>query len=154
MHHPYRIAVLASVSLLLSAAAVAADGAPPAATPAVEKVVVRAQARFDFDKATLHPEDAAKILAELGKVGNVTWQAVEATGYTDSIGSDAYNEALSKRRAAAVKAFLVSKGVDRGMVATAGMAEADPVADNSTAQGRAQNRRTEVEFHGVRVAGN
>jgi OmpA-OmpF porin, OOP family len=116
----------------------------------VENVVVRADANFDFDRDTLKPEDQQKILAELGKAGKVAWQSVNAVGYTDSVGTVQYNQGLSERRARAVKAFLVSKGVSADMVATAGKAAADPVADNESDEGRAKNRRTAIEFQGVK----
>lgn len=123
------------------------------ATPVtkVEKVVVRADAQFDFDKDTVKEEDQEKILSELGKVGTVAWQSVNAVGYTDSVGPARYNKALSERRARAVKAYLVSKGVAPNMIATAGKAEEEPVASNDTAEGRAKNRRTAIEFQGVKT---
>ena len=131
-------------------AAHAADESSSGA-PRLEKVVVRADANFDFDKSSVRPEDAARMLGELGKAGKVTWQSVNATGYTDSVGTREYNQALSVRRANAVKTLLVDKGVEGDMIATAGKAERDPVASNETAEGRAQNRRTAIEFEGVRI---
>lgn len=130
----------------------------PAVTPAqqgvgaVEKVTVRAVARFDFDRADLRQEDRDALLTEVALMKNVTWQTVIAVGFTDSIGSDDYNQALSARRAEGVRQYLLSKGLEPTMVRTQGQGEAEPVADNATAEGRAQNRRTEVRFEGVRVA--
>ena len=82
----------------------------------------------------------------------VTWQSEVATGHTDSIGPDDYNARLSSRRASAVKAYLVGKGLDDAMIQTRAEAEAAPVADNRSGDGRAKNRRTEIEFRGVRAA--
>lgn len=131
------------------AGARAADETAPGAT--IQKVVVRATAQFDFDRDAVRTEDAQKILDELGKAGAVTWQSVNAVGYTDSVGSPSYNQALSERRAAAIKALLVSKGVTPDMIATAGKGPKEPIASNDDAEGRAQNRRTDVEFQGVRA---
>jgi OOP family OmpA-OmpF porin len=74
-----------------------------------------------------------------------------AVGHTDSIGSDTYNQRLSVRRAEAVKAFLVSKGIERNRVYTEGKGEKQPVADNKTKEGRAKNRRVEIEVVGTRA---
>jgi len=124
---------------LLAAAAVAADNP-------VAPVKVRAVANFDFDKATLDADDEAKILSEVGKMKDVTWQKVTAVGHTDSIGPASYNEKLSQRRAQAVKAYLVGKGLEPAMIDTDAKAAGAPVASNDTSAGRAKNRRTEIEF--------
>jgi OOP family OmpA-OmpF porin len=73
-----------------------------------------------------------------------------AVGHTDWIGTKEYNQALSVRRAEAVKAYLVSKGIDKSRVYTEGKGETMPVADNRTAEGRARNRRVEIEVVGTR----
>jgi outer membrane protein OmpA-like peptidoglycan-associated protein len=78
---------------------------------------------------------------------------LQIMGYTDSVGSDAYNQTLSDKRAEAVRDFLVSNGVSMNNVAAQGMGKADPVADNSTAQGRQLNRRVEMIVSGD-VIGN
>jgi len=77
-------------------------------------------------------------------------EVIVAVGHTDSVGTDAYNQKLSERRAAAVKAYLVSKGVAANRVYTEGKGEKSPVADNKTKEGRAKNRRVEVEVVGTR----
>ncbi len=69
---------------------------------------------------------------------------IKVVGYTDSVGTDAYNQQLSIRRANAVKDYMVSEGVDPGIIDAKGMGEADPVASNKTAAGRAENRRVEI----------
>jgi OOP family OmpA-OmpF porin len=118
----------------------------------VEKVAVNAVARFDFDRADLGAADRAALLAEVAQMKGVTWQAVTAVGHTDSVGSDDYNRALAKRRADSVRRYLLGQGLDPSMVQAEGQGEAVPVADNATEEGRAQNRRTEVRFEGVRMA--
>ena len=122
-----------------------------AAAP-TEQISLRSVANFGFDQTTLQPRDQASMLAEVGKMKDVSWQTVRAVGYTDSVGAADYNERLSVRRAEAVKAYLVSKGLMPEMIRAEGRAEAAPVASNATAAGRAKNRRTEVEFVGVRTA--
>jgi len=138
---------LCATSLLLTGAATVAAADGP-----LEKVTVRAVARFGFDQASLQPADQAKILAEVGQMKDVTWQTVTATGHTDSVGPLAYNEHLSAVRAEAVKQYLVGKGLAPEMINTAGKGPQVPLASNDTPAGRAQNRRTEIEFQGVRAA--
>jgi OOP family OmpA-OmpF porin len=77
-------------------------------------------------------------------------EVVIAVGHTDSVGTDAYNEKLAVRRAESVKAYLLSKGLDSNRVYTEGKGEKQPVADNKTAEGRAKNRRVEIEVVGTR----
>jgi OOP family OmpA-OmpF porin len=74
-----------------------------------------------------------------------------AVGHTDSDGSDAYNQKLSVARSEAVKSYLVSKGVERNRVYTEGKGEKQPVADNKTREGKAKNRRVEIEVVGTRT---
>ncbi|HVF62615.1 MAG TPA: OmpA family protein [Casimicrobiaceae bacterium] len=120
-----------------------------AANPAVKKVSVKGTARFDFDKAAVNTEDGTKLMTEVRSMKNVTWQTINVTGHTDSVGSDGYNQKLSERRAEAVQAFLIDKGVKPERIKTGGRGEASPIANNNTADGRAQNRRTEIEFQGL-----
>lgn len=123
-----------------------------AADGPIEQVKVRAVAHFAFDRATLHPADRDALLAEVGKMTGVTWQTIVAAGHTDSIGTVEYNRGLSARRAQVVKSYLIGKGLDGGMIETEALAEAGPVANNATQAGRAENRRTEIEFQGIRAA--
>ena len=123
-----------------------------AAAPAVQKVSVKGTARFDFDKAAVNPEDGTKLMTEVRSMKNVTWQTISVTGHTDSVGSDAYNQKLSERRAQAVQAFLIEKGVKPERIRTNGRGESAPIADNATAAGRSTNRRTEIEFQGLQTA--
>ena len=86
------------------------------------------------------------------KVKDINLEVIIAVGHTDSVGSDAYNQKLSVRRAEAVKAYLVSKGIEKNRVYTEGKGEKQPVADNKTAAGRAKNRRVEIEDVGTSKA--
>jgi OOP family OmpA-OmpF porin len=117
------------------------------------KVTFAADAFFDFDKSVLKPEGRAKLDDLVSKIRDVNLEVIIAVGHTDSIGSVAYNQRLSVRRAEAVKAFLVSKGIERNRVYTEGKGEKQPVADNKTAEGRAKNRRVEIEVVGTRATG-
>ncbi|HNR83588.1 outer membrane protein OmpA [Ottowia sp.] len=137
-----------------AAAPAPAPAKAPAPAPAVaaQKVTYAADAFFDFDKSVLKPEGRAKLDDLVSKIQGINLEVIIAVGHTDSIGSDAYNQRLSVRRAEAVKAYLVSKGIERNRVYTEGKGEKQPVADNRTAQGRAKNRRVEVEVVGTRAA--
>jgi len=141
------------------AAPAAAPAAPaakaPAAAPAAvaaTKVTYAADAFFDFDKSVLKPEGKAKLDDLVGKVKDINLEVIIAVGHTDSVGSVAYNQKLSVRRAEAVKAYLVSKGIEKNRVYTEGKGKSQPVADNKTAEGRAKNRRVEIEVVGTRAA--
>ena len=109
-----------------------------------------ADAFFDFDKAVLKPEGKAKLDDLASKVKAINLEVIIAVGPTDSVGSDAYNQKLSVRRAEAVKAYLVTKGIEKNRVYTEGKGEKQPVADNKTTEGRAKNRRVEIEVVGTR----
>ena len=123
--------------------------APPP-PPAATKVTYAADAFFDFDKSVLKPDGKAKLDDLVSKVKGINLEVIIAVGHTDSIGTDAYNQRLSVRRAEAVKAYLVSKGIEKNRVYTEGKGEKQPVADNKTAEGRAKNRRVEIEVVGTR----
>ncbi len=99
----------------------------------------------------LKPEAQAKLTDLVDKTKGVNLEVIIAVGHTDSVGSDAYNQRLSIARSEAVKKFLVSKGIEANRVYTEGKGEKQPVADNKTAEGRAKNRRTEVEVVGTRT---
>ena len=133
-----------------SAAPAPAPAPAVVAAPVSEKVTFAADAFFDFDKSVLKPEGKAKLDDLVSKMGSINLEVVIAVGHTDSIGTDAYNQRLSVRRSEAVKSYLVSKGVERNRVYTEGKGEKQPVADNRTAEGRAKNRRVEIEVVGTR----
>jgi OmpA-OmpF porin, OOP family len=124
---------------------------PPPPPPAAEKVTLAADALFDFDKATLRKDATDGLDALVGKLTGVTLEVIVLVGHTDSVGAEAYNQKLSVRRAEAVKAYLVSKGIEANRIYTEGKGESQPVADNKTAQGRAKNRRVDVEVVGTRA---
>ena len=136
------------------AAAPAAAPAPAAAAPAAAaaKVTYAADAFFDFDKSVLKPEGKAKMDDLVSKVKGVNLEVIIAVGHTDSTGTDAYNQKLSVARSEAVKAYLVSKGIEKNRVYTEGKGEKQPVADNKTKEGKAKNRRVEIEVVGTRAA--
>lgn len=124
--------------------------APPA--PLMEKVSLSAETLFDFDKAVVKPEGARRLDELVASLSSVNLEVLIAIGHTDSIGSDAYNQKLSQRRADAVKAYLVGKGIPPERVTAEGKGERAPVASNKTREGRAANRRVEIEVIGTRQA--
>ncbi len=130
---------------------VAAPAPAPVAPPAATKVTYAADAFFDFNKSVIKPEGKAKLDDLVGKIKDINLEVIIAVGHTDSVGSDAYNQKLSVKRSEAVKAYLVSKGIEKNRVYTEGKGEKQPVADNKTAEGRAKNRRVEIEVVGTRA---
>jgi OOP family OmpA-OmpF porin len=105
-----------------------------------------AEVLFDFDKYDLKPQGRAELQrlgAEIRSQG-VTVGDIDVVGHTDSVGSDEYNMKLSLRRAGAVRDYLVSQGVNPGLIDVVGMGKRQPIATNATAEGRALNRRVEV----------
>ncbi len=126
--------------------------APAAPKPAAQKVTYAADTFFDFDKYVIKPEGQAKLDDLVSKTKGIALEVIIAVGHTDSIGTVEYNQGLSERRANAVKDYLVSKGIEKNRVYTEGKGEKQPIASNSTAEGRAKNRRTEIEVVGTRAA--
>ena len=125
--------------------------APAPVPPAATKVTYAADAFFDFDKSVLKPEGKAKLDDLVGKVKGINLEVIIAVGHTDAVGTDGYNQGLSVKRSEAVKAYLVSKGIEKNRVYTEGKGEKQPVADNKTTEGRAKNRRVEIEVVGTRA---
>jgi OmpA-OmpF porin, OOP family len=123
-----------------------APAPPPVAQapPPAKKKIVRRSVHFDFDKATIRP-DAVPVLNEAAETlkaeGGI---AVIVEGHTDSVGTDAYNQKLSRRRADAVRQYLVKHGIPANRITAEGFGESRPVASNDTGDGRAQNRRVEL----------
>ena len=107
---------------------------------------------FDFDKSVIKPEGKAKLDDLVAKTKGIALEVIIAVGHTDSVGTPEYNQGLSERRANAVKDYLVSKGIEKNRVYTEGKGEKSPIASNSTSEGRAKNRRTEIEVVGTRAA--
>jgi OOP family OmpA-OmpF porin len=118
--------------------------------PVAEKVTFAADVNFDFDKATIKPAGKAKLDDLASKVGTINLEVVIAIGHADEIGTDEYNQKLSVRRAESVKAYLVSKGIEANRVYTEGKGKKQPIASNKTKEGRAKNRRVEIEVIGTR----
>ena len=136
-------------------AAKGCDGALVPAAPAApagvsqSKITLQADTLYDFDKSTLKPEGKATLDKIANDLGKIKLEVIIAVGNTDSIGTDAYNMALGQRRAQSVKAYLVSKGVDGSRIYTESKGKSNPVASNATAEGRAKNRRTDIEVVGT-----
>jgi OOP family OmpA-OmpF porin len=116
--------------------------AAPAPAPSREKIVLRG-VNFDFDKANIRP-DAGVILDEAVRILSEDNSRVSIEGHTDAIGTDAYNQRLSERRANSVKTYLVEHGIDGSRLSTVGYGESRPIASNQTREGRALNRRVEL----------
>jgi outer membrane protein OmpA-like peptidoglycan-associated protein len=117
---------------------------PPPPPPSKTKIATLKGPNFAFDKATLTPEGEHLLDQAVKTMQDNPSITVTCEGYTDSVGSDAYNLKLSQRRADAAKAYLVKKGIAASRIKTKGHGKADPVASNATAEGRAENRRVEI----------
>src|SRR5262249_7012090 len=150
-------AASSSDSSASSAAAVVPAAALAAAAPSQNKpmrtVTVSGDAFFDTNKATFRKEAQPELEKISARVRNVTSvEAIQITGFTDNTGTAEYNQKLAEARASTVKDFLVKNGIDPSKITILGKGAADPVADNSTKEGRAKNRRVEVMVKGE-VAG-
>ena len=133
--------------------------AMPAAKPAGDKITVAADALFDFDKATLRPEGKKKLDEVVAKSKAIKLEVIIAVGHTDRLGSDAYDQKLSERRAASVKTYLVSKGIDANRVYTEGKGEKNPVTKADQCPGPKSkkvieclqpDRRVDIELIGTK----
>jgi OmpA-OmpF porin, OOP family len=140
-----------------AAAAPAAAAAPT--KPAAEKVTLAADALFDFNKAVLRPEGKAKLDDVATKTKDIKLEVIIAVGHADRIGTDAYNQKLSEQRAAAVKDYLVAKGVEANRVYTEGKGKKQPVTKADACKGPKSkkvieclqpDRRVEIEIIGTR----
>ncbi len=147
------VAPVAAAPAPAAAAAAPAAARPAAAAPAAgaaaTKVTYAADAFFAANAAVLKAAGKAKLDDLIGKVKAINLEVIVAVGHTDSKGNDASNQKLSVRRAEAVKAYLVSKGIEKNRVYTEGKGSKQPVADNKTAEGRAKNNRVEIEVVGT-----
>jgi OOP family OmpA-OmpF porin len=119
---------------------------PPPPAPVYEKNTMAAEALFDHDKSVLKPEGKAALhdIGETIKAKGARVVDIDIIGHTDSDGSEEYNQALSVRRAESVKNYLVSEDVDASIIDVSGEGESNPVASNATKEGRAQNRRVDI----------
>ncbi|KAG0163316.1 hypothetical protein DFQ28_004793 [Apophysomyces sp. BC1034] len=129
---------------------------PPAPVITSQKVTYQADTLFDFDKAVLTPAGKEKLDDLAAKIQGLNLEVVVATGYTDKIGSDKYNDRLSLRRAQAVKAYLVSKDIPANRIYTEGKGKRNPVVTDCVQKNRkaliaclTPNRRVEVEVVGT-----
>jgi OOP family OmpA-OmpF porin len=145
----------------MAAAPAAASAAAPAAgpKPTGEKITVAADALFDFNKAVLRPEGKAKLDELVSKAAAIKLEVILAVGHTDRIGGNAYNQKLSEKRAAAVKEYLVAKGIEANRVYTEGKGETQPVTGDKckgTAKTKAlidclqPDRRVDIEVIGTK----
>ncbi|MFB5153523.1 OmpA family protein [Burkholderia orbicola] len=130
-----------------AAPAEAASAATPAPAAAmIERVNLSGDALFATDHATLAPTARESLDRLLSERADRTYSQVTVTGFTDSVGSDDYNLALSKRRAESVAAYLKAHGLKTDSITVSGRGKADPVASNATPEGRASNRRVEIRL--------
>jgi OOP family OmpA-OmpF porin len=124
---------------------------PPPPPPPAEEGMKFEDVNFPYNKSTLTDKAKASLDKDAKSIGTMVQKnsktAVEVSGHTDWIGSDAYNQALSERRAQSVKDYLVRKGVEGNRITTQAFGESKPVADNRTDEGRALNRRAEIRAH-------
>lgn len=138
----------------------AVEGCDPVnkGAPVAAKISIKAETLFDFDKATLKPEGKAALDSVLAQTKSLNLELVVAVGYTDRIGSDAYNLKLSQRRAQAVQEYLVSHGIPTPNVYAEGKGKANPVTGN-TCKGQigqklisclAPDRRVVIEIIGTK----
>lgn len=129
-----------------AAPAEAASAATPATAAVVEQVNLSGDALFATDHATLAPTARESLDRLLNERKDHTYSQVTVTGFTDSVGSDDYNLALSKRRAESVATYLKAHGLKADSMTVSGRGKADPVASNATPEGRASNRRVEIRL--------
>ena len=145
-----------------AAAPAAKPAAPPAAAPvpAGQKVTLSADALFDFDKADLRPEGKAKLDKLVADIKGIKLEVIIGVGHADRFGTDAYNQNLSEKRAQAVKAYLVSKGIEANRVYAEGKGEKQPVTKPDQCKGAKSkkvidclqpDRRVDIEVIGTKA---
>ena len=118
--------------------------------PSIEKITLDTDAYFDFDKAELKPEGERRLDVIASRLKEMELEVMVAVGHADATGPAKYNENLSRRRAEAVKMFFESRGFAADRIHIDGKGESQPIASNATRDGRAKNRRVEVEVVGKR----
>lgn len=118
--------------------------APPPPPPAGTEIAELRGAHFEFDSARLTAAGEAALDSVVSTMEEHPDLRVRCEGHTDSVGSDAYNQALGQRRADSVVQYLVDHGIDAGRLSAVSFGESRPAADNETEEGRAQNRRVEI----------
>lgn len=120
------------------------------AEPAQSEVITLSDAGdvlFAFNQSELTPTAKSQLDSIMGKLEDADVVSIKVVGFTDSVGSDAYNQALSQRRASSVAEYLLSQGVAPNKITSEGKGESQPVADNETDEGRAKNRRVELHIN-------
>lgn len=122
----------------------------PCEPPLEPKVSILETVFFDFNKSALKSAGMARLNDLLPKLDDIRLELIIANGHTDGIGSEAYNKNLSNRRAEAVKNFLIGKGVEPNRIYLEGHGKQEPVADNGSPEGRAKNRRVEINVVGTK----
>lgn len=118
-----------------------------APAPVGETITITTDGLFDFDKSVIKPELAAKLDEVAGRLQGRDYNSVSVVGHTCNIGTEAYNQGLSERRAQAAADYLAGKGVDASKISASGDGEMNPAYSNDTAEGRAKNRRVEVSVN-------
>jgi len=119
----------------------------PAATPEVITLDDQGQVLFAFDSAELTQGAQQRLQGLLPKLNDPSVASVKVIGFTDSVGSDSYNQRLSERRASGVAEYLISQGLAPNKVTSQGRGESEPVVDNDTDEGRSRNRRVELHLN-------
>jgi outer membrane protein OmpA-like peptidoglycan-associated protein len=119
----------------------------PAEAPVSEVITLNGNVLFAYNRSELMPEARSELDSLMAKLQNANVVSVKVVGHTDSQGSDAYNQKLSERRASSVAAYLLSRGLAPNKLTSEGRGESQPVADNDTEEGRAQNRRVELHIN-------
>lgn len=120
------------------------------AEPAQSEVITLSDAGdvlFAFNQSELTPTAKSQLDSIMGKLEDADVVSIKVVGFTDSVGSDTYNQALSQRRASSVAEYLLSQGVAPNKLTSEGKGESQPVADNETDEGRAKNRRVELHIN-------
>ncbi len=120
---------------------------PPPPEPVIEKITLSAEVRFDFDKSSVRPEgkqELDELVEKLAAYKDV--EEIVITGHTDSVGTNAYNQKLSERRANTVMKYLADKGIEKDTMQASGEGELKPAATNGTSAGRQLNRRVELDI--------
>jgi outer membrane protein OmpA-like peptidoglycan-associated protein len=115
--------------------------------PAQSEVITLSDVLFAFNQSELTPTAKSQLDALMSKFEDADVVSIKVVGHTDGVGSDAYNQALSERRASSVAEYLLSQGVAPNKVTSEGKGASQPIADNETEEGRAKNRRVDLHIN-------
>ncbi|NER62341.1 OmpA family protein [Pseudomonas sp. MAFF212428] len=119
----------------------------PAPEPEVITLDDQGSVMFAYDSAELTAAAQQQLRGLVGKLSDPGIASIKVIGHTDSRGSDAYNQSLSERRASSVAEYLIGQGLAPQKLTSQGLGERQPIADNDTDAGRAQNRRVELHLN-------